>query len=378
MKLKFLLSIIILLSAAAPAQNVDVRDYQIPISKAQNLKLNAAWNWSQSGDSVSSNTAFGSAIFRSFYSSLPLAWFINVDAAGTKTFAAYTHDVRFNGSFSKYVWEQRNWFAFATVNVIHLNTYRQVASDLTSGFGYGRYIDATALAKAVRIEDHLLSDSIISGYLPKETMLKMADIIEREDEYATLYPDLFEHKWIEDISIEIEKSGMLKEDHLSALGTIRIREVLLGTTERVNDRYYGWDVRLGVLFPVTTADKTTPGNPNLSIGAQYSVPIGWRMQLNTRADVFSPMDSTFIKNTGIRVGIDFVYELSSRINLLLGYNLNAFALPTAKTKLNSDFTLSFLYYLENRVYFTVNSGIRKQDGSRTFMSNNIGLRYDIF
>jgi len=82
--MKFITGILFLfIPISVFSQNVNVSDYQVPISKAQTLRFNGTWNWAQTGDSVTSNNANGNLTYRTFYSSLPLAWFINVDATGS-------------------------------------------------------------------------------------------------------------------------------------------------------------------------------------------------------------------------------------------------------------------------------------------------------
>src|SRR4030042_2343901 len=117
------------------------------------------------------------------------------------------------------------------------------------------------------IEDHLLSDKVISDYLPKETMINIANIIEREDEYKVKYGTTYETQWFNDIEEEINKSGMLEGENVGSIGILRMRQVLFNINERVNQRYYGWDLTLGFLFPLTTPYDTIPtGTPNLTIG----------------------------------------------------------------------------------------------------------------
>ena len=48
--------------------------------------------------------------------------------------------------------------------------------DATIVVGWGRFINATALRKAVRIEDFLLEEGVISERLPKESMIDSGHI----------------------------------------------------------------------------------------------------------------------------------------------------------------------------------------------------------
>ena len=169
------------------AQNVSVEDYDVPVSTAKILRLNGTYNWSQSSYSdstvVTANNAAASLTFRSFYSSLPFAWFFNVDANGGKSFDVWTHDITISTSVRKYIWDDNDWFGFVSPDARHANTFKQIESNVQVGGGYGRYINATALAKAVRIEEHLIKEGVVKDHMPKETKIKIANIIERESEF---------------------------------------------------------------------------------------------------------------------------------------------------------------------------------------------------
>lgn len=360
------------------AQNVSVKDYEVAVSRAKNLRFDGNWNWSQIGDSVSTNLANAYLFFRTFYSSLPLAWFVDVDANGFKNKSNLGHIVRLQARFNKYVWTNADAFGFSELNASHTDTSKQIASDITVGFGYGRYINATSLAKAVRIEDHLLRDKIISGYLPKEIMLDIANIIEREEEFRVMYGEIYETYWFDAIEDEIKKSHQLIEENVGSIGILRMRQVLFNINERVNQRFYGWDATAGVLFPLSTADGGKVGNPNLSLGGRYSLPLSWQFQVNAIARVFTPLDSSFAKRITSSLGVDFIYELSNKINFVTNYTISAFKPEGNDAVITHNLGSSFWFYLENNIFLTVTGNFTRLGRNRSILSSNIGLQYNLF
>jgi hypothetical protein len=360
------------------AQNVEVRDYQVPISRAQILRTSAFWSWGQIGDSVSTNNASANLIFRKFYSSLPSAWFFDADLSGGKTFSKYSHDVKIKASARKYIWEERDIFAFSELNARHVDYYKQISSSLTFGTGYGRYIDATALAKTVRIEEHLIKELVIKGNLPKNTMVKIANIIERQAEYEDIYSDTYETFWFFDIENEIKASGLLIGNNLGSIGILRMRQVLFGINERVNNRYYGWDVTFGTRFDLTTHDKRKVGSPNLNLAGRYSYPLGWRFQINTIGEIYSPLDSLFAKQVSSNIGLDFIYELSNRINLVTSYKLGVFKPAVGEADVSNIFNTAFLFYLENEIYLGINGSIHRIGNRPRVMGLSMTLQYNLF
>ncbi len=278
----------------------------------------------------------------------------------------------------KYIWDDRDFFAESEVNIQHRDVDKQIASSLIFGAGYGRYIDATALAKAVRIEEHLLREGVIKDFLPKNTMVRIANIIERQTEYQNVYSDTYETFWFFDIENEIKASGLLIGNNLGAIGILRMRQVLFGINERVNNRYYGWGATLGARFDLTTPDKSKVGSPKLNLAGRYSYPLSWNFQLNTIAEIYSPLDSLFLKQITLNFGFDFIYELSNKINLVTSYKFAIFKPFEKKEELNHTFTTAFLFYLENQIYFGINNSITKIGTTPQTISVSMTLQYNLF
>ena len=102
---------------------------------------------------------------------------------------------------------------------------------MTLGFGHGRFIDATALRKAGRIEEFFLEEGIIGEHFSKETMIELAHIIDREREYKEQHGDRYENYWFEDMLAEIRKSRRVLGEEIG-FGLVRIQEVL--TQEQIS------------------------------------------------------------------------------------------------------------------------------------------------
>ena len=193
--------------------------------------------------------------------------------------------------------------------------YDRPASAVTVGLGYGRFIEATALAKAVRIEEFLIKEGELSGHLPKDAILELSKIINRESEYRDRYGETYEREWYREMETVMRESGLLKEDGLGAIGILRIEEVL--EREDIADRFYGWDVALGSKFDITTPyeDQDRP-IANLDVTASYARPIAWQWQISERITMNTPFDS-FGSAYSLSLSSDLSYELSNRIDLRL-------------------------------------------------------------
>lgn len=365
------------------AQNVSVTDYDVPVSSAKILRLTGNYNWAQSStDStkiVTANFASATAAFRYFYSSLPFAWFVDVDATGGKSYGEYTHDVSIRPRIQKYLFDDKDWFGFASLDARHANTFKQIETNVLVGGGYGRFINATALAKTVRIEEHLIRENVIKGNLPKETMIKIANIIERESEYRGIYGDTYEKEWYEDIEKEIRDSGNLVGTSLGAIGILRTQQVLKSINERVNERFYGWDLTLGALFNLSTRDKSPTSTPALALGGRFSYPIGWNSQVDLFANVNTPLDSNFFKDVNSVAGINYLYELSNRINFISGYRLDYFMPSVGESYADHSIVASFIFYLENQINLGINANlVRRGLTDITDLGTSVTLQYNFF
>jgi len=382
--MKKIFFLLIILSSIISAQNVKVSDYNVALSYASNFIVNGFWNWSQVGDSVSGNTANANFTFRRFFSSLPFAWDFAIDFSGSKDKNKHSYNGFFDGRIRKYVWEKRDWFAFSrlTANKFGVDSDSGFVQsrnvDLTLGTGYGRYINATTLAKAVRIEEHLLKENVIIARLPKETMIKIANIIEREDEYKDLYGEVYENQWFSDIEKEIKASGNLRGNEIGSIGILRIRQVLLNINERINPRYYGWDISAGALFNLVTNKGIEKGVPNFTLNGRYSYPIGWKMQLNSLAEISSPMNESFGKEIKSSARLNFIYELKNRINFITDYKLDYINLAKESSALNNLVSVSFLFYIENNIYIGVNGEYEKVENSPKRFSTSLTLTYNLY
>jgi hypothetical protein len=225
----------------------------------------------------------------------------------------------------------------------------------------------------------LLEDGILSGNLPKETMLNIAKIIDREDEYINKYGETYETAWYEDIEREIMATELLTGSGVGALGIIRMQQVLFGINERVNERYYGWDLSLGMRYHISSAYGGNTSSPALSLTARYSYPITWRDQINAYANFNTPVDSSFFDIINGNIGVDYFYELSNKINFVLGYRIDISKPVGVDSYMNHSLTASFLFYLENQIYLGVNGNLSRNGlVEQTDLSSSISLQYNLF
>lgn len=369
------LILVFLFTAFAAAQDVSITDYTVPVSTAKSLLLNMDYNYASVGDSTVSNIGSGRLIYKQFYSSLPFAWSINFDGSVSKLNEATSHSMYLTTTFRKYLSDESNFFGFGGLSASHNRGYKQLQSRVSAGTGYGRYIAATAFAKAIRIDNFLLDEGVITGHLDKETLIQLGHIIELEQEYKDKYGATYEPKWYEDMEEVIKKSGKLKGETLGAMGILRIKEVLF--YETIHDRFYGWDIRFGVGYDLTTSDKSSTDASAVS-GFSFAYPISLGTQINHGTE-YSSNFGNFGKEYELVSYIDYIYELSNRIDFLCGYKFHSIK-PSADVDAFKSHALraSFIFYIENKINLVLNGQMDKTGDLDWNRSITVTLGYRIF
>jgi hypothetical protein len=378
--------ICLLVKTPVDAQNVSVTDYTVPVSRADNLRIDGLdFNFVTVGEKIQVESGDGGLVYKRFYNSLPYAY--SFDFIGT---ASYNREPSGNrvGTFAtdldvkvqKYFRETNKFFYSLSPSILYRKNSDRPQVDVTIGLGYGRFINATPLRKAVRIEDFLLTEGIITNHLPKNTMIELGHIIDKKDEYRDLYGDRsYENYWYEDMSNEINKTGLVlgNKGNVGPIGILRMRDVLI--QENINDRFFGWDASAGVQYQVFTEEKGIKRpTPAMAISLRYSRPISWSTQINTDFKFNTPFDSNFGKNYNLTQKVDIIYEITNKIAFT---SLNTIVVDKKQlldAQISVASTAGFTFFIENKVSLSINEQISKNEGTPFRQSFGISLNYRLF
>ena len=368
------------------AQNVSVTDYEVPVSAADRLLIDFAMNHATAGSDATTSKGNIGGIYKRFYDSLPFGYSIDIIGSGLvdKNIVTdeYNTNYQVNGDagVKKYLMQNsaalKDLFGSVRASSNMLKDYDQPASAVTVGVGYGRFIEATDLAKAVRIEEFLIKEGELSEHLPKQAILEISKIINREGEYRDKYGETYEKEWYKDMETVMRESNLLKEDGLSAIGILRIEEVL--EREDIADRFYGWDVALGSKFDITTPyENQDRPIANLDVSASYARPIAWRWQVSERISINTPFDSLGTAFSS-SLSSDISYELSNRIDVRLRHLLRLEKLEADDAKISHSLGASFIYYIENNLNLVVTEQITKAPEEDIISDFTVVLNYRVF
>ena len=375
-----------LVASNVSAQKISITDYQVPVSTADRLFIDFSMDHAATGSTITTSTGSIGSVYNRFYDSLPFGYSIDIIGSGLVDRNiekhAYKTDYHVDGDarVKKYLMQNheslKNLFGSVRVNSNMRREYDQPASAVTIGVGYGRFIEATALAKAVRIESFLVREGELKDNLSKAAMLEISKIINREREYEDRYGETYEKEWYDDMEAIMRESGLLMEDALGAGGILRIEEVL--EREHIADRFYGWDVTLGSKFDFSRpfTDENRPP-VNLDVSASYARPITWRWQVSERISINTPFDGLG-KAFSSSLSSDISYELSNRVDLRLRHLIRLEKPEAEDTQASHSFGLSFLYYIENNVNLVATQQIEKAPEESITTNFTIALNYRVF
>lgn len=356
--MKTIQSIILLLFSTflINAQDVSITDYKVPISQARAMNISLDYNRAGIGDSTIADNGTANLVYKHFYSSLPFSWSFDFDGTGVRQNDDFQSAFVATTSANKYFSNEKDFFGFGQLQGSYAEGNDQVQSRVAAGLGYGRFISATAFAKAIRIDNFLLDEGVISAHLDKETLIEIGNIIEREDEYRDNYGATYEPQWYNDIEKAVRQSGNLKGEGLGAIGILRVKEVLF--FENIQDRFYGWDVRAGIAYDITTPDKSD-GEPSVQLGVSGAYPIALKAQLSHSTTYNSFFDS-FGETFSVISNTNYTYELSNRIDWLLGYQLQSFKVNPDLDAINTNvLRTSFIFFIENNINLVANGQLDK-------------------
>ncbi|MGB1310547.1 MAG: hypothetical protein ACPG47_05020 [Leucothrix sp.] len=278
------------------------------------------------------------------------------------------------------------WYGSAEVGLE--KKYDDLFTKIGAGVGYGRVVNVTPLAKAMRLIEALVDEGILAKEPNKATYLKVAQVVSREDEYKSKYRlGNYEQQWIADIEKALLASGQV-QGSLGAVGTIKVHDVLIN--ERIFLRKHGWKVNAGLGLILSNYDGTSGGDPTLDIGGEYHQPIDNKTQFSNTATLSGIFGGD---NTGTRFNneMKLTRELTDKIDWentwVLDYNKAGDNGGKDLTK--HELSSIFHYHLNNKLDLEViakvsdaEDGIANNantdaddDNDDTDLSLNIGLSY---
>ncbi|GAA0424989.1 hypothetical protein GCM10009133_36890 [Cocleimonas flava] len=233
----------------------------------------------------------------------------------------------------------------------------------TAGIGYGRVVNVTPMAYAIRIMQKLREEGFLKADPSNDIYQQVAVIVDKESEYKSKYGlDDYKQYWLQDIQKVIETSGMVQGD-FNARAVVQTYDVL--ENERVSTRKNGWLVRAGVGAVLSNYDGSD-GKPALEVGAEYHRPINNKTQFSNEAIATATLDDDD-NGYNFNNAMSLTYELSDLIDWENKWTLAYATSDDTDDVTTNTLSSAFYYSLTNQLDFGVEGKLTKLDDS---ISNN--------
>ena len=265
------------------------------------------------------------------------------------------------------------WFGKAAVGTSSESD--DLDTSLGIGLGYGRVVNVTPMAKAIRLVDALKYRGSITQKPSKAAYNEIAHIVSKEAEYASKYGRKdYQKYWIADIEKALKGAGVLS-GNLNAVGVLEARQVLVD--ERISTRKHGWKVRAGLNY-VGSNFSGIKNKPGLELGAEYHRPLSNRTQFSNEATLSTIFDSNASDAYKFRNNMTLTHEVADRIDWENSWALDYDKIDGGKDVTTNTLSSTFLYELTNSLDYSVTAKVTNTDGTTndgTDKSINMGLRY---
>ena len=260
------------------------------------------------------------------------------------------------------------WFGAASLDAE--KDQEDFGSAIGVGLGYGRVVNATPMAKAIRLVEALRVQGALKSVPSTAARQQIANIINNETEYKSKHGfDVYEQYWFADM----EKA--LGQGQLGAGAIIKAYDVL--TNEYFTTRKIGWKVQAGVGVELSRIDGEDGGDPTVTLAGEYHKPLNRKTQFSNEAEL--------VTDYGDDNGYDFenvmkvTYELSDKIDWENSWTLTSVDSGVSGTDntTNNYLSSAFSYELDNQLDLGLVATITDLDGADdldTSLNLNVGYR----
>lgn len=381
-----------LFSTATAANAIELTDYYDPNTSFDEAYVDFSANANSGNQDQASYNAFLDAFYNKRNSTDKQVWNYRIDgnadiSRGPNSGDGSVSDYGFGASANTDVYFTEKYdklFYFGAGTYEFQDSASEDNIGVTVGLGYGRVWNATPLAKALRVQQELSAQGILTRELSDDELLAIAEVIGRQDEYLVEHGSAdYKGPYFSDIEALIKDSGALLNDELGALGTVKLDEVLFD--EAISARRHGWLVRGGAGFQASDFSGIADNDPKLLFELEYAKPYGLRGQLINVA-TYEPI---FGDNTVQKLGnrLSYSYEVSDRIDWINSWDLSfQQADDAADTRFTSNKLTSTLgYNLTNKLDLGLTlSAIKTSETPNVNRGNDdvatsavLGLRYRV-
>ena len=176
--------------------------------------------------------------------------------------------------------------------------------NLTVGGGYGRVVNARAVAQAYAVADAV-------GDTSDETVLAIAAVIGAAGSYANTYKDDADEMYYNDIANAAGDSG----------AAMKIAKILNSPAYNISDRSSGWSVRAGLTNNYMQCDGCDDAG-DFALSADYAMPMDMDKQLSAGFDYGMDMNDEGGTTMGFDASCTMDHSYNWASGAYFGYDSN--------------------------------------------------------
>lgn len=315
---------------------LELTDYDVDQSSAQVLSTGFNYHFGMTGGEVVSHFGNVSLNFEKFRATLPSSYNINLfgnlsvnfeedtsdsDTSGTDSTRQISYQSQWETKYNKYFISGKDFLAFAKLEGDVLSNYDYPATQAIIGLGYGRFVSATPLVRALRIEEGMIAQSVLLDSLPLGTLMSLAR--ELAPEARRTYKErhyYWEREYYKSLESILRNSNLLHDGKLGSTGSLIISDVL---EQYISPRYYGYEVNVGLGYDLLPAYKADGRAAFASLAFDFAHPLGFRSQLIEKSNLRLPFTGEkFGKEIHGSLLLSVLYEVSSVVDIVGTYQLN--------------------------------------------------------
>ena len=238
--------------------------------------------------------------------------------------------------------------------------------NLTLGGGYGRVVNARAVAQAYAIADAV-------GDTSDGTVLAIAAVIGAAGSYANTYKDDADEMYYNDIANAAGDPG----------AAMKISKILNSPAYNISDRSSGWSVRAGLTNNYMQCEDCDDAG-NFDLSADYAMPMGMDKQLSAGFDYGMDMNDEGGTTMGLDVSCTMDHSYNWASSASFGYDSSTSGGDNAVTSSDIVLGVSTTKAILNQLsvtgsfgYIMPNDGNDATDDDAT-MDLNVRFTYWVF
>jgi hypothetical protein len=368
------------------AQNASIGDFQLPETKVE--RLFGSLNLNIQGEDTLDYEGYADLQYYRIYTSLPYSYNYGINVYTNRNTAYsdrndtilpiiyYRFHSRLYGDIKKYINDESMFFYggmfYSDLTIEDEVIFNTAKNDFQSkvgfGGGYGRIVPATGMAQALRIQEYLLDEKLITGEFTRETLIELSSHCARLYEYSENSGGRHPIEWYTDLEKILVATGKLDNNRFSPYALLRVQQIL--GRERIYERMIGWSVSgfINYINNYKGGNYYLSSNVEHLLGTTLKVEFGYPItnNLHFNHSTSYEYDNQILLNNDYNINhilssSSIIYKLSNRFDFKIDYIFDS---HNSSNYYKYQFLiLNMYYYIENNIFLLLKASLTDRKDS---------------